>query len=113
MARRLAEPHVARNDSVEDAVRKMPAHLVGNLMRQAVARVEHGEQHSLDGQCRIQTLANEIDGLQERAQALKRIVFALQWHQHGIRSCKTVDSQQPKRRRTIYEYEVVCLANWL
>ena len=49
--RRLAQAHVARDDRVEHA--EVALHLVGDLVGEVVARIEHGEDDALELEPRV------------------------------------------------------------
>src|SRR5918998_4903643 len=54
VARRLAQPHAARDDRAENTVAEEGAYLVGDLVCQVGARVEHGQQYPSNLQLRVE-----------------------------------------------------------
>ena len=79
---------------LEHVMGKVPPDLLDHLVAEAVARVEHGQQQPLDRQRRVQAFADQVDGFQQRAQALERVVLTLQRHEHGIGRRQPVDREQ-------------------
>src|SRR5690348_15781308 len=76
-ARRLAEADIARDHRAVDPVREKLPGLVGDLLGQVDARVEHREQDALDAQARVQVFLDELDRPHELGQSLERVVLAL------------------------------------
>src|SRR5260221_129739 len=55
-------------------------------------------------------MLNEMDGVEELAQALERVVFTLQWNEQRIRSREHVQGDKTKRRWAVDEDVVVLVA---
>ena len=85
----------------------MAAHFAADLGREVRARVVHREEDALDGQFRIQVVANEIDGGDQLGQPLQRVVLTLNRNQHRIGRGQRVDRQEPERRWAIDQDVVV------
>src|SRR5438132_5318283 len=113
VARRLREPHVARNHRVEDLAREIAVHLVADLERQAGPAMEHREHDALDREALIQALADELDGLEEMGKPFERVELALQRHEDTIGGRERVDRQEPERRGAVDDHEVVRLGHGL
>ena len=63
MAGRFREANIARDDRFEDEIAEAIAHIVRNLVRQAIAAVEHRKDHADDAEIGIETLLHPFDGL--------------------------------------------------
>src|SRR5688500_12847257 len=70
-ARSLAEAHVAGNHGAIHAVREKLPGLVGDLLRQVHAGVEHREQDALDAEAGVQVLLDELDRPHELGQTFE------------------------------------------
>src|SRR5512139_298931 len=73
----FAEPDIARDDCLVNPVSKELTSFVRDLSREAEAGVEHGEQHALDAQRRVQVVLDQPDGGDELGEPLERQVLAL------------------------------------
>ncbi len=113
VARRFGEAHIARNDGAVDLVAEVLEQLPRDVVRQVVARVEHGAQQALDLERRIQEAPNLVDGLEQRGQPLQREIFALSGDHHRVRRHQRVDRQHVQRRRAIDDDVGVALAQLL
>src|SRR5882724_201611 len=113
VARRLREPHVARNHRVEDLAREIAVHLVADLERQARPAIEHREHDALDREARVQALAHEPDGLEKLREPLQGVELALKGHEDAVGSHKGVDREESERGRTVNDHEVVGLGHGL
>src|SRR5262245_52624094 len=109
--RGLAEAHIARNDSLVNSLSKELTGFVGDLLRQVEPGVEHGEEHPLDAQGRVQVILHQADGGDELGQPLQRQVLALERNQDRVGRGQRVYGQKPERGRTVDEDEVVLLAD--
>ena len=84
---------------VEDLAVEVPAHLVGHLLGEVLARVDHGQHDALDAQPGVQRFADQADRALQIGQPLERVVLALQRHQHGVGGGQRVQRQQAQRGR--------------
>src|SRR5256886_7571573 len=105
VARGLREPHVARNHRVEDLAREITVHLIADLESQARPSVEHREHDAPDREAWIQALADELDGLEQMGEPLKRVELALQGHEDPVGGRECVDRQQAERRGAVDDHE--------
>src|SRR5205823_3491819 len=103
----LGEADVARDDRLIDLTGQVRLHIGSDLLGEVVARVEHGEHDALQLQRPVQVGADQLDGAQERAEALQRVVLALQRDQHTIGGDQRVDRQEAERGRAVDEDVVV------
>ena len=113
MAGRLGQPDVAGDDGCVDLPGQIGLHVDHHLLRQVVARVEHGEDHALERQIAVEAAADELDGAQQGPEPFQRVVLALQRNQHAVRRHESVEREQPQRRRAVDEHEVVVAAHRL
>jgi hypothetical protein len=84
----------------------MLAHLAGDLVGELGAAVVHRQQDRRDVQARVEVGAHEVDVAQQLAEALQRVVLALDRDQHLVRRDERVDRQQPERRRAVDEHVI-------
>lgn len=68
--------------------------LVMYLDRHAGPAVEHRENDATNSEAWVQSLADQLDGLEELGQSLKRVELALQRDQDRIRSYEGIDGQK-------------------
>src|SRR3990172_2641836 len=94
MTRRLSKTDAARNDGIVDPLAEEPAHLGGHLIREVCPRIIHGQQHPTHLKGMIEVAADQLDGLQELCESLKRVVLALEWDECLRSSRQRVDRQQ-------------------
>src|SRR5690606_12118000 len=111
--RRLRKPYVARNGRAVDAVAEVLLGLVRDLAREVQPLVEHGQQHTVYLQARIDVTLNQADRVQELGQPLQRVELALDRNQHGVRRGERVQRQQAERRRAVHQDEIVPAARRL
>src|SRR5215475_5701646 len=90
----LRQPDVPRDDGLKDLTGKEPLNLVTDLERETRPPIEHREQDAHDVEIRVQSLADELDGLDQVRQALERVELALHWNEDPIRRSKSVDRQE-------------------
>ena len=76
-ARRLGDAHGPRDDGVEHLLREVLAHLFGDLLREAGAAVVHRQQDRGEAQPRVEVLLDHPHGAEQLAEALERVVLAL------------------------------------
>ena len=67
VARRLGQPHVARNDRVEHRRAKAGADVLGDGLREIVAAVKHRQRDAQDRKLRVEGDADPLDRLQKLA----------------------------------------------
>ena len=107
--RRLAQAHVARDDRVEDV--EVLLHLVGHLVGQVVARVEHRRARSPRPRASafMPPRTRSIVAMSAR-QPLERVVLALHRHEHAVGRGQRVDREDAERRRAVDEHVLERLA---
>ena len=88
-------------------------HLIADLESQARPSVEHREHDAPDREAWIQALADELDGLEQMGEPLKRVELALQGHEDPVGGRECVDRQQAERRGAVDDHEVVRLGHGL
>jgi hypothetical protein len=71
------------------------AHIVGNLIGQAVAPIEHGQRHPDDAKIGVEALLHALDRLEQLAQPFEREEFALQRNQQGIGRTSALSVSRP------------------
>src|SRR5262249_19675234 len=69
----------------------------------------HREDEPLERKRGVQRLTHATDGIEERGEALERVVLALERHEDRVRRPERVHREQAERRRTVDEDEVVLL----
>jgi hypothetical protein len=82
------------------------AHLLGDLVGQAGARVVHRQQDRGDVQQRVEVRAHELDVLEQLAEPLERVVLALDRDEQLLGRHHGVDREQPERGRAVDEHVV-------
>ena len=107
VARRLGDPNRARDRGRQHLVAEVLANLVRDSGGKPGAPVEHGQDDRSQLQVGIQVLADLVERAQQLAQALERVVLALDRDQHLAACRQRVDRQQPERRRAVDEDVVV------
>ena len=106
---RFAEPDVARDHVLENQLAQAIAHIVGNLIGQSVAAIEHGQDDPDDAEVGIEALLDPFDRLEELAEPLEREEFALQRDEEGIGRTERVERQQSQRGWAVDETHIVSL----
>src|SRR5205823_1272192 len=96
-------------DRLVDLPGEIGANVVHHLPGEVVAGVEHGEDDTVEDEVAVQGSAHQLDGPEQRAEPLERVVLALQRYEHALRGHQRVDGQQPQRRRTVDEHEIVTI----
>ena len=86
----------------------MPSHLLGDLHRETVPPVFHGEHDREHFEAVVQALPYGVDRVQELREAFKCVVLALDWDEHGVAGGERVHGQEPERRRAVDDHRVVC-----
>ena len=107
VAGRLGKTDAPGDDRLVDGVGEVATHLGRHLRGEVRPRVEHREDDSVDGQRRVQVIADEVDGRDELAEALERVVLALERHEHRVRRRQRIHREQAERGRAVDEDVVV------
>ena len=84
VARRFGQADVARDHRFEHQLAEARAHVVGDLVGQAVAAVEHRQHDADDAEIGIEALLDLLDRLQQLAKPFEREELALQRHQQRV-----------------------------
>ena len=87
----------------------MAFHLVVDLAGKAQTAVVHRQQKALDLQLRIQLALDDLDGVQQLADALEREILALHGDDHGVGGRQRVDGDQSERRTAVYQDVIVVI----
>src|SRR5215218_4276479 len=103
----FSKAHVTRDDSLEDLSAEILARIGSDLARQIEASVVHREKHAGDCERRVHAVLNEVHGVEELAQPLKRVVLALQGDDQRVSSGQHVQRDQTQRGGTVDEDELV------
>jgi hypothetical protein len=82
-------------------------YLVGHLRREPGPTVVHGEHHAEHIEPRIEHPAQQAERVAELPQSLQGVVLTLDRDEHGVRGGEAVHREQPKRRRTVEQNEVI------
>ena len=107
MAWSFAKTDIARNDSIEHHLGKMPFEFLVDLIGEAQSGIVHCQQESFDFQMRIQPAFDYANGVEELTDAFKCEVFCLNRYYHRVGCREGVDSYEAERRRAVYDYEIV------
>ena len=105
--RRLHQPHVARDDDLEQALGKELFDLVGDLFGDDGAAVVHGQHHAVYVQHGVEVLFDQGDGVHQLRQPFQGVIFALDGDDDRICRGERVDGQKPQRGRAVDEDIVV------
>ena len=95
MARRFRQADIARDYTLENEIAETIANIVGNLVSQAIASIEHCQNDTDDAQRGVETLLNPLNGLKELAEPFQGKEFALQGYEQGIGCTQGVECQKP------------------
>ena len=106
-ARRLGQPHVARNDRAEHLVAEMLDQLRRDFVREVVPRVEHRAQDALELELRIHRALICSMVLDQRRKPFERVVLALHRDQHAVGRNQRVHREHVQRRRAVDQDDVV------
>ena len=107
MARCFAEAHVARNERLKHLIGEVTAHFGFDLPAEVVALIDHGENDAHQGELRVEPVAHEVDGFEQTRETLERVVLALQGHDDVVRGRERIQREQPERRRTVDQDDLV------
>ena len=113
VARRLAEPDVARDDGAKHFLLEELADVGRDLLPEIRPLVEHRQQHAFDVERRIERRAHAAHRADEIGEPFEREVLAVQRNQHGVGGDERVQRQQAERRRTVDEDVVELVAQRL
>ena len=103
----LRQFHVTLDDGLEHQFLEVALHLVVDLVGQSEATVVHRQQESLDLQLRIQLVLDDLDRVEQFADAFEGEVLTLHGDDHRVGGCQCVDGDEAQRRRTVDEDVVV------
>src|SRR6266576_980340 len=109
----LAEAYVARDNGLERLLRIARANLLRNLERQRQPRIEEGQDDAADLQAWVELALDELRRVRQRAEALERVVLALDRDQHVLRRHQGVDGEQAEGWRAVDDDVVVAHAQCL
>src|SRR5260370_23713032 len=98
MTRTFREPDATRYHATKNFFWKMLSPLVRDFVVEAISRIEHRQHQALDFERGSERRLDLVNGAEQRAQPLERVVFALHRHQHRIRRNQRIESENPKRR---------------
>ena len=110
VARRFAEPDVARDDGVVDALQEERADVARDLLSEVRALVVHRHQHAGDVERRIEGGADAAQRRDEIGEPFEREVLAVERNQHGVGGDERVEREQPERGRRVDEDVVEAVA---
>ena len=110
VARRFAEPDVARDDGVVDALLEERADVAGDLLAEVGALVVHRQQHAGDVERRVERGADAAQRRDEIGEPFEREVLAVERNEHGVGGDERVEREQPERRRRVDEDVVEAIA---
>lgn len=96
MGGRLGHADISRNDRVVHLVPHERAHICGDLGREIVPRVVHGEDNTMDFKFMVKISLHLLDRGQKLGEPFKGEEFALEWHQDPIRGGQRVNRQKVK-----------------
>src|ERR1041384_434458 len=110
VARRFAEPDVARDEGLEELLAEVLPDLVDDLVRKPEAAVEHRHEHALDLESGVELLLHHRDRVQESSQSLEREVLALDGNEDRVGGYQRVEREEAERRGAVDENEFVFAA---
>ncbi len=109
--RRLGEAHIPGDGGLVDLIAEVGPYLVGDLARQIQAAVVHGQQYTGDLQLFVQMPLDEPDRVEQLAQTLQGVVFALNGDEDGVGRRQGIECQQAQRRRAVEDDILVVSAH--
>lgn len=86
MAGSFTQSNVPGDNGPEYLVFEVFFHFLGDLMREVIPAIKHGEENPLDLQSWVEGLFNQAYRLEKLAQSFQGIVFALERNDHGVSS---------------------------
>src|SRR5262245_19344350 len=110
VARRFAEPDVARDDGAEDFLLEKIPDVARDLLTQVRALVEHREQDAVDVEPGVEGRTNAAHRADEIGEALEREVLAVPRNQHRVGGDERVECEQAERGRTVDEDVIVAVS---
>ncbi len=102
---RLAELHVAGDDGVEHV--EVGLHLVGDLVGEGVAAVEHGQHDALDAELGVEGALDAVDGGHEVGEPFEGVVLALEGDEDAGGGGEGVEREQAERGGAVEDDVVV------
>src|SRR5438552_1539122 len=106
---RFADLHGLTDDGAEHLVVTEILQRVEHVAREDRAAVVEGRKQTEHLEVGVEPVLHGLDDLEERGDALERVVLRLHWDDHAVRGDERVQREQPERRRTVDEDEVVTL----
>lgn len=97
MAGTLREFDVALYDGAEDQFLEVALHLVVDLAGQAQAAVIHREQETLDLELRVEFALDDLDGVEQLADALQGEILTLHGDDDAVGCRQRIDRDQTER----------------
>ena len=85
----------------------MSLQLLVDLVCQTQACVIHGEEESLDLECRIEARLDDAYGVEQLGDALEGEILGLDRDYHRVGGGEGIDGDESERRRAVDEYVVV------
>ena len=107
VARRLAEPDVARDERRQQLLAEAGANLVDDLVREREPGVEEGHHDAGHAERRIQLAAEQRQRVHEQTEPLERVELALDRDEQRLGGDDRVDGEEPEARRRVDEHVVV------
>src|SRR3954471_4794729 len=107
VGRCLGQPDGPRHDRATDLVAEVPLHFLNDLVRELRTGVVHDEHDRTELQRLIEVLLDQCDVPQQLAQALERVVLALDRYEDLGGRRQAVHGQQAERRGAVDEDVVV------
>jgi hypothetical protein len=86
MAGSFTQSNISGDNGPEYLVFEVSLDFLGDLMREIIPAIEHGEENSFDLQFWVEGLLNQAYRLEKLAQPLQGIVFALERNDHRVSS---------------------------
>ena len=106
VTRRFAEPDVARDDVLVDAILEELANVFRDLLTEIRALVVHRQQHAGDVERRVERAAHAAERGDEIREAFEREVFAGERNEDGVGGDERVEREEAERRRRVDEDDV-------
>ena len=109
VAGRLGQADAPRDDRLEDPIAEMPSDLGRDVGGQVRPAIEHGQDDALEGERRIEVVADEVDRAEQLGQPFECVVLALERHEDRVRGRQCIDGEQSERWRAVDEDVVVAI----
>ena len=94
--RGLTQADISRDNGAKHLRIKVSPHILGDIMTEPGAGVEHGEKEAFDTQTRIEPFFYEPEGVHETLQTLQGIIFTLNRNQERVSSSEGVEGEEPE-----------------